>query len=70
MREVTEEQWGDLRFQAMALFALQEVVEASLVNVFEDVKLCAVHAKRVTLMLKDIQLACRIQGDTVKYLPV
>ena len=54
----------------MALLTLQEVAEAYVVNIFEDANLCAVHTKRVTLMPKDIQLACRIWGDTVKYLIV
>ena len=42
--------------------ALQEVSEAYLVGRFEDANLCAIHAKRVTIMTKDIQLARRIQG--------
>ena len=54
----------------MALLALQEAVEAYVVNLCEDANLCAVHAKRVTLMSKDIQMACWIWGDTFKYLPV
>jgi histone H3 len=53
----------NLRFQPMALLALQEASEAYLVGVFEDANLCAIHAKRVTLMVKDIQLAQRIRGE-------
>ena len=70
MREIAQEQRGDLRFQVMALLALQEVVEAYVVNLSEDVNICTIHAKRVILMPKDIQLAWRICGDTVKDLPV
>ncbi|XP_064594821.1 uncharacterized protein LOC135461585 [Liolophura sinensis] len=51
-----------LRWQAMAILALQEASEAFLVHLFEDSNLCAIHAKRVTLMQKDIQLARRIRG--------
>lgn len=51
------------RFQSMAVLALQEASEAYLVGVFEDTNLCAIHAKCVTIMPKDIQLARRIRGE-------
>lgn len=51
------------RFQSTAVLALQEASEAYLVGVFEDTNLCAIHAKRVTIMPKDIQLARRIRGE-------
>ncbi|KAJ5663672.1 hypothetical protein N7507_004403 [Penicillium longicatenatum] len=51
-----------LRWQSMAIQALQEAAEAFLVHLFEDTNLCALHAKRVTIMQKDIQLARRIRG--------
>jgi len=54
---------ADLRIQAVALEALQHAAEAYLVLLFEDTNLCAIHAKRVTIMPKDIQLARRIRGD-------
>ncbi|KAJ7228573.1 histone-fold-containing protein, partial [Mycena pura] len=53
---------SDLRWQSSALMALQEATEAYLVHLFEDANLCAIHAKRVTLMQRDIQLARRIRG--------
>jgi histone H3 len=43
--------------------ALQESAEAYLVGLFEDTNLCCIHAKRVTIMPKDIQLARRIRGE-------
>ncbi|WMV15949.1 hypothetical protein MTR67_009334 [Solanum verrucosum] len=46
-----------------AVAALQEAAEAYLVGLFEDTNLCAIHAKRVTIMPKDIQLARRIRGE-------
>uniref|UniRef100_A0A3P8U9L3 Core Histone H2A/H2B/H3 domain-containing protein n=1 Tax=Amphiprion percula TaxID=161767 RepID=A0A3P8U9L3_AMPPE len=46
-----------------AVMPLQEVSEAYLVGLFEDTDLCAIHAKRVTIMPKDIQLARRIRGE-------
>ena len=53
---------GKVRFQSAAIMALQEAAEAYLVGLFEDTNLCAIHAKRVTIMPKDIQLARRIRG--------
>ncbi|KAH0630534.1 hypothetical protein JD844_013645 [Phrynosoma platyrhinos] len=52
----------DMQWQAMALLALQEAAETFLVHLMEDAYLCAIHAKRVTLYPKDIQLARRIRG--------
>ncbi|KAI1454959.1 histone-fold-containing protein [Annulohypoxylon moriforme] len=51
-----------MRWQSQAILALQESAEAFLVHLFEDTNLCAIHAKRVTIMQKDIQLARRIRG--------
>ncbi|KAL8797985.1 MAG: hypothetical protein Q9200_007838, partial [Gallowayella weberi] len=51
-----------LRWQSQAIQALQEAAEAFMVHLFEDTNLCAIHAKRVTIMQKDIQLARRIRG--------
>ncbi|KAI1074081.1 histone-fold-containing protein [Whalleya microplaca] len=51
-----------MRWQSQAIMALQEAAEAFLVHLFEDSNLCAIHAKRVTIMQKDIQLARRIRG--------
>ncbi|MCJ1333397.1 centromeric DNA-binding histone H3-like protein cse4 [Thelotrema lepadinum] len=51
-----------MRWQSQAIMALQEAAEAFLVHLFEDANLCAIHAKRVTIMQKDIQLARRIRG--------
>ena len=63
VREVAQNIKSDLRFQSHAIMALQEASEAYLVSLFEDTNLCAIHAKRVTIMPKDIQLARRIRGE-------
>ena len=63
VREISQDYKTDLRFQANAIAALQEASEAYLVGLFEDTNLCAIHAKRVTIMPKDIQLARRIRGE-------
>eukprot|EP00917_Polyrhabdina_sp_WS-2016_P011984 GHVP01026345.1.p1 GENE.GHVP01026345.1~~GHVP01026345.1.p1 ORF type:complete len:137 (+),score=27.90 GHVP01026345.1:31-441(+) len=65
VREIAQETKPDLRFQATAIHALQESAEAYLVSLFEDVNLCAIHSKRVTIMTKDINLARRIRGEKV-----
>jgi len=52
----------EMRWQSQAIMALQEAAEAFLVHLFEDSNLCAIHAKRVTIMAKDMQLARRIRG--------
>jgi histone H3/H4 len=50
------------RITGNALLALQEAAEAILVALFEDTQLCGVHAKRVTIMLKDMLLAKRLNS--------
>jgi histone H3 len=63
VREVAHGFMPDVRFQTHAILALQEASEAYLTSLFEDTNLCAIHAKRVTIMPKDMQLARRIRGE-------
>lgn len=56
---------SDYRFQSLALLALQEAAEAYMVTLFEDSLLCAIHAKRVTVMPRDMNLARRIRGGNI-----
>ena len=63
VREIAQDYKSDLRFQSSAVAALQEAAEAYIVGLFEDTNLCAIHAKRVTIMTKDIHLARRIRGE-------
>ena len=63
VREIAQDYKTDLQFQSAAVLCLQEAAEAYLVGLFEDTNLCAIHAKRVTIMPKDIQLARRIRGE-------
>ena len=63
VREIAQDFKIYLRFQSGAILALQEASEAYLVGLFEDSNLCAIHAKRVTIMTKDIQLAWCIWGE-------
>ena len=63
VREIAQDFKTDLRFQSAALLCLQEAAEAYLVRLFDDANLCAIHARRVTIMPKDILLARRIRGE-------
>ncbi|XP_048496747.1 histone H3.3-like [Beta vulgaris subsp. vulgaris] len=65
VRELAQNFRNDLRFQSHAVLATQGAAEAYLVGLFEDTNLCAIHAKRVTIMSKDIQLAKRIRCQGV-----
>ena len=63
VREIAQDFKTDLRFQSSAILALQEASEAYLVGLLEDTNLCAIHAKRVTIMSKDVHLARRLRGE-------
>ena len=63
VKEIAQEFKTDLRFQSLAILGLQEAAEAYLVGLFEDTNLCAIHARRVTIYPKDLQLARRIRGE-------
>ena len=63
VREIAQDFKSDLRFKPDAILALQTASEAYLVGLLEDANLCAIHAKRVTITPKDIQLARRIRGE-------
>ena len=63
VHEIAQDFQTDLRFQREAIAALQEAAEAYLVGLFEDTNWCCIHARRVTITPKDIQLAWRIRGE-------
>ena len=63
VKEIAQELMVEIRFRGSAISALQEAAEAYLVGLFEDTNLCAIHAKRITIMPRDIQLARRIRGE-------
>ena len=70
VREISQKIKPDFRYQSLAVLALQvrffeEVSEAYLVRLFEDTNRCALHANRVTITVKDMQLARRIRGENV-----
>uniref|UniRef100_A0AC34Q1F3 Histone H2A/H2B/H3 domain-containing protein n=1 Tax=Panagrolaimus sp. JU765 TaxID=591449 RepID=A0AC34Q1F3_9BILA len=63
VKEIALSLGTECRFQSAAIGGLQEAAEAYLVGLFEDVNLCAIHAKRITIMPRDLQLARRIRGE-------
>jgi len=63
VREIGQDYKTDLRYQQTAIQALHEAAEYYIVNMFMDANLCAIHAKRTTIMPKDIQLARRLRGE-------
>ena len=63
VREIAQSEKQDIRMQETALEALQEAAETYLVRLLDDANLCALHARRITLMPRDIQLARRIRGE-------
>ena len=62
VREVVQSFKPDFRCQSTAVLALQEASEAYIVGLMQDTNECALHAKRVTIKVKDLQLARRIRG--------
>ena len=67
VRELTQKvKKSNLCWQSSALLAQQEASEAYLVGLMEDTNLCAIHAKRVTIMPKDMQLTRRIRGENIQ----
>lgn len=63
VREIAEETRSEQRFQASALAALQEASEAYLVELLEDANVVTIHAKRVTVMGKDLLVVKRLRGS-------
>ena len=63
VREICSGIDNELRFQEQSLVALQEASEAYLVGLLEDSTLCAIHAKRQTVLKADMLLAKRLRGD-------
>lgn len=62
VKSTIQSQKVDVRFQGAAMAALHEAFEAYLVSLFEDAHLCAVHANRVTVMAKDVNLVVKLRG--------
>lgn len=62
VRSIAQQYKADVRFQGPALACLHESLEAYLTGVFEDANACAVHARRVTILKRDLSLVDKIRG--------
>ena len=63
VREIVDDINTSFRLQSSAVMALQEAAEAYIVGFLEDVNLCNIHAKRVTIMNPDISLVRKLRGE-------
>lgn len=63
VKEIVSNLKESIRMQSSALEAVQEATEGYIVNLLCDANLCTIHAKRVTLFPKDLQLAIRLRGE-------
>ena len=63
VRELATSHKQGLRFQSSAVQAIQEATESWAIGLLSDSNLCAIHAKRVTVMNKDLHLARRLRGE-------
>ena len=57
--------YDNFKMTARGMGTLQAAAEDYIVEYLEDVSQCALHAKRVTIMVKDFKLAKRIRGPIV-----
>ena len=63
VRELSAVHKAGLRFQSSAVQAIQEATESWAISLLSDANLCSIHAKRVTLMNKDLHLAPPLRGE-------
>ena len=67
VKEITLTYHHSLQWQSIAIEAVQHACEDYIVGLMEDANLSAIHAKRITIMPKDLYLAQRIRGDKYSY---
>ena len=65
VKEILQEEKSWLCIQASMVLAIHEAAEAYLVCLVEDTNLCGIHTMHVTVLPKDMQLACEIRGETL-----
>ena len=63
VKEIIQKVCEDLRLQSTAILVSQEAGEMFLVGLLEQYNLSALHAERVSIMPKDVQLVRHIRGD-------
>ena len=68
--EISQDFRSNIQFQGIAMAALQEAAEVYHIGLFEDTNLCTIHAKQVTIVPQDMQLAHRINKPQIDYVGV
>lgn len=63
VKKIAFNDYSNFRFTPEALSALQTAAEDFMVGFFEDAVMCMQHAKRKTLMKKDMEMVERLQID-------
>ena len=68
VREIAVNDLGkaDIRFQASAIQAIHEGMEAYMIGLMEDTVLKAIHGHHIMIMPKDIQLAATYVANMLK----
>ena len=57
VREIQQREHEDHHIQAGAVLALHEATKAYLIHLLEDMNLCTIHAKHITILPHDMRLA-------------
>ena len=70
IREVAQDFKMDLCFTTESAYALQSAAEDYLVRLFEESNLCAIHAKCITIMPKDVNLPSISEESEVRYMNI
>ncbi|OAX78151.1 hypothetical protein ACJ72_07543 [Emergomyces africanus] len=60
VREIAHDFKKDICFEKSTLLVLQKAVESYMINNFEMINLCAIHAQRVTIQKKNMRLVRRL----------
>ena len=63
VKEITHQERKDLQWQVTAVQALNATTEAYAVGLFDDTKLVAWHAERISIQRKDMWLVCYLRGE-------
>ena len=63
VHEILQNEKSWFHIQAGTILTLHEAMESHLIHLFKDTNMCDIHTKHVTIMPKDMKLACRIRGE-------
>ena len=66
VRSILKELDPEVRIKPKSFECMREATEAYLINILEDSNMCAIHASRKTVKIKDVLLANRIRGGETR----